>query len=88
MHTEHIPKLGWFEWLFVTPSNHRVHHAQNNVYMDRNYGGLFILWDRLFGTHDDGDITQVTYGLDVADDSRGDDLAYQMSLPFRTKERK
>lgn len=50
VHTRHIPKLGWFEWLFITPSNHRVHHAQNAVYMDRNYGGVFILWDRLFGT--------------------------------------
>ncbi len=50
VHTEHIPKLGWYEWIFVTPSNHRVHHAQNDLYMDRNYGGLFIIWDRLFGT--------------------------------------
>ena len=50
VHTEHIPKLGFFEWFFVTPSNHRAHHAQNNLYMDCNYGGLFIIWDRLFGT--------------------------------------
>ncbi len=50
VHTRHIPKLGWFEWVFVSPSNHRVHHAQNPVYMDRNYGGVFIIWDRLFGT--------------------------------------
>ena len=50
VHTEHIPKLGWYEWFFVTPSNHRVHHAQNDCYLDRNYGGLFIIWDRLFGT--------------------------------------
>lgn len=50
VHTEHVPKLGWFEWIFVSPSNHRVHHAQNDIYMDKNYGGLFILWDRLFGT--------------------------------------
>ncbi|WP_416307180.1 sterol desaturase family protein [Neptunicella sp. SCSIO 80796] len=50
VHTRHVPKLGWFEWIFVTPSNHRVHHAQNQVYIDRNYGGVFILWDRLFGT--------------------------------------
>lgn len=50
VHTRHIPKLGWFEWFFVSPSNHRVHHAQNPVYMDRNYGGVFIVWDRLFGT--------------------------------------
>ncbi|MEM1112083.1 MAG: sterol desaturase family protein [Pseudomonadota bacterium] len=50
VHTEHVGKLGWYEWIFVTPSNHRVHHAQNDVYLDRNYGGLFIFWDRLFGT--------------------------------------
>ncbi|MDB6143422.1 MAG: hypothetical protein JWP80_2466 [Pseudomonas sp.] len=50
VHTKHIPKLGWYEWLFVTPSNHRAHHAQNAIYMDRNYGGVFILWDRLFGS--------------------------------------
>ena len=50
VHTEHIPKLGKYEWFFITPSNHRVHHAQNDIYMDRNYGGVFILWDRLFGT--------------------------------------
>lgn len=50
VHTRHVPKLGWFEWVFVTPSNHRVHHAQNQVYIDRNYGGVFIVWDRLFGS--------------------------------------
>ncbi len=50
VHTQHVGKLGWFEWIFVTPSNHRVHHAQNDIYVDRNYGGLFIIWDRLFGT--------------------------------------
>lgn len=50
VHTRHVPKLGWYEWAFVTPSNHRAHHAQNPIYMDRNYGGVFILWDRLFGT--------------------------------------
>lgn len=50
VHSEHIPKLGWYEWIFVTASNHRVHHGQNDVYLDRNYGGVFILWDRFFGT--------------------------------------
>lgn len=50
VHTQHIPKLGLYEWVFVTPSNHRVHHAQNDCYVDRNYGGLFIIWDRIFGT--------------------------------------
>ena len=51
VHTVHIPQLGLFEWVFVSPSNHRVHHAKNPRYIDRNYGGVFILWDRLFGTY-------------------------------------
>jgi sterol desaturase/sphingolipid hydroxylase (fatty acid hydroxylase superfamily) len=64
VHTRHIPKLGWFEWLFVSPSNHRVHHAQNAVYMDRNYGGVFILWDRLFGTfQEELDVQPVIFGV-------------------------
>jgi len=50
VHTQHIQKLGWFDRVFVSPSNHRVHHAQNQIYIDRNYGGTLILWDRLFGT--------------------------------------
>ena len=51
VHTQHVPELGWFEYVFVSPSNHRVHHAQNDRYLDRNYGGVFIIWDRLFGTY-------------------------------------
>lgn len=51
VHTQYIDKLGWLEAVFVTPSNHRVHHAQNRVYIDKNYGGVFILWDRLFNTY-------------------------------------
>ena len=51
VHSEHIPKLGWYENYFVTASNHRVHHAQNEQYIDKNYGGVFIVWDRMFGTH-------------------------------------
>lgn len=66
VHTRHIPKLGWFEWFFITPSNHRVHHAQNRVYMDRNYGGVFILWDRLFGTfQEELDEEPVVFGVTV-----------------------
>ena len=51
VHTEHIGKLGWMEKVFITPSNHRIHHAKNPEYIDANYGGIFILWDRLFGTY-------------------------------------
>jgi sterol desaturase/sphingolipid hydroxylase (fatty acid hydroxylase superfamily) len=50
VHTEHIRTLGPLEWFFITPSNHRVHHAKNPEYLDRNYGGVFIIWDRLLGT--------------------------------------
>ncbi len=50
IHTELIPKLGWLEWVLNTPSHHRVHHASNPEYIDRNYGGVLIIFDRLFGT--------------------------------------
>lgn len=50
VHSQHIPKLGWYELFFVSPSNHRVHHATNDIYIDKNYGGVFIIWDRMFGT--------------------------------------
>ncbi|AMO23593.1 hypothetical protein GCM10027034_38690 [Ramlibacter solisilvae] len=50
VHTEHVPKLGWFDRWFCSPSNHRVHHAVNERYLDRNYGGILIVWDRLFGS--------------------------------------
>ncbi|CRM33993.1 Fatty acid hydroxylase superfamily protein [Pseudomonas sp. 37 R 15] len=64
VHTRHVPKLGWFEWFFVTPSNHRAHHAQNALYMDRNYGGVFIFWDRLFGTFQEEDDSEpVIFGV-------------------------
>lgn len=64
VHTRHVPKLGWFEWVFISPSNHRVHHAQNALYMDRNYGGVFIVWDRLFGTfQEELDEEPVVFGV-------------------------
>ena len=50
LHTEAVPKLGFLEWFMNTPSHHRVHHAIEPEYLDRNYGGVLILWDRLFGT--------------------------------------
>jgi alkylglycerol monooxygenase len=50
VHTEHVGKLGWFDRVFSSPSNHRVHHAINDGYLDKNYGGLLVVWDRMFGT--------------------------------------
>ena len=58
VHTEQLGKLGWFDRVFCSPSNHRAHHAVNDRYLDHNYGGILILWDRLFGTfieEDDND---------------------------------
>lgn len=50
IHTEEVRKLGPLEWVLNTPSHHRVHHAVNPRYLDRNHAGIFIIWDRLFGT--------------------------------------
>jgi len=50
VHTELVGRLGWLDYILVTPSNHRVHHGQNDYCIDRNYGGIFIFWDHLFGT--------------------------------------
>ncbi len=55
VHTEQVGKLGWFDRWFCSPSNHRVHHAVNDRYLDRNYGGVLILWDRLFGSFKEED---------------------------------
>ncbi|MFM8834215.1 MAG: sterol desaturase family protein [Cytophagales bacterium] len=49
-HTQVIGKLGWAEHIFITPSHHGVHHASNEKYLDKNYGDIFVFWDKLFGT--------------------------------------
>jgi alkylglycerol monooxygenase len=64
VHTQLIGTLGWFEKYFVTPSHHRVHHGQNQIYIDKNHGGVFIIWDRLFGTfQQELDEEKVIYGV-------------------------
>jgi len=57
VHTELVGRLGWFDRVFCSPSNHRAHHAVNDRYLDRNYGGILIVWDRLFGTFVEEDDT-------------------------------
>jgi sterol desaturase/sphingolipid hydroxylase (fatty acid hydroxylase superfamily) len=63
VHTEHIDKL-WrpFEFVFNTPSHHRVHHGMDQQYLDKNYGGIFIIWDRMFGTFT-AETSRPHYGL-------------------------
>lgn len=64
VHTELVGRLGWLDRVLVTPSNHRVHHGQNDYCIDRNYGGILILWDRLFGTFvDERDDERIVYGV-------------------------
>lgn len=63
IHTELIKKMpNWFEAVFNTPSHHRVHHATNPQYLDRNHAGIFIIWDKLFGTFEP-EIEKPVYGL-------------------------
>ncbi len=62
IHTERIGKLGWLDKIFNTPSVHRVHHGSNKKYLDKNYGGFLIIWDRIFGTYQKEE-EKVIYGL-------------------------
>ncbi len=58
VHTQQIGRLGWFDRWFCSPSNHRVHHAVNDRYVDKNYGGILIVWDRLFGSFEEEDAAE------------------------------
>jgi alkylglycerol monooxygenase len=49
-HTRVIGRMGFLDWWVQTPSNHRVHHAQNDIYLDKNYVGVFLIWDHMFGS--------------------------------------
>ncbi|USD59562.1 sterol desaturase family protein [Vibrio sp. SCSIO 43140] len=62
VHTQWIRKLGPLEWVFNTPSHHRVHHGVNAQYIDKNYAGVLIIWDRLFGTFEP-EVETVRYGI-------------------------
>lgn len=62
IHTQTIGKLGPLEWIIVTPSHHRVHHGRDPKYIDKNHGGMFIIWDRLFGTYQEEEEAP-TYGI-------------------------
>lgn len=64
VHTQIVSKLGWFEKLFNTPSHHRVHHSTNKEYIDRNFAGVLIIWDKLFGTYVEEDFDNpCRYGI-------------------------
>ncbi len=63
-HTQHIGKMGWLEYIIITPSQHRVHHAINPEYIDKNLGQILSVWDRIFGTfQEELDDVQPQYGV-------------------------
>jgi sterol desaturase/sphingolipid hydroxylase (fatty acid hydroxylase superfamily) len=67
IHTELVKRLGILDWIINTPSNHRVHHASNPEYIDKNFGGVLIIWDHLFGTYQaELPNVQIRYGLSHA----------------------
>ncbi len=68
--------------LFITPNMHKFHHHYERPWTDSNYGNIFSIWDRLFGTLVIGDTSKIIYGLDVLDESQSNNLSYQMKLPF------
>lgn len=61
-HTQLVGKLGWLEYIIVTPSHHRVHHSSNPEYLDKNYGDMLIIWDKIFGTYVE-ETVEPQYGL-------------------------
>lgn len=64
VHTRFVGKMGWLEYVMATPSHHRAHHGRNEIYLDKNYGALFIIWDKLFGTFEP-ETEPVEYGITV-----------------------
>jgi sterol desaturase/sphingolipid hydroxylase (fatty acid hydroxylase superfamily) len=62
IHTETINKMGWFEYIFNTPSHHRVHHGRDPKYIDKNHAGTLIIWDKMFGTFQEEE-ERPTYGI-------------------------
>lgn len=76
----------WLEraarWLVITPNMHKFHHHDRLPWTDTNYGNIFSVWDRVFGTLVEGDPRRVTYGLDIMDPAKADDIAYQLASPW------
>lgn len=69
-------------YLLITPNMHKFHHHYERPWTDTNFGNIFSIWDRMFGTFVYDDTAKIRYGLDVLDDSTDEDLAYQFKLPF------
>lgn len=68
--------------IFITPNVHKFHHHFERPWTDTNFGNIFSIWDRLFGTFVYDDPKKINYGLDVADSDRDEDIGYQLGLPL------
>lgn len=69
-------------WVIISPNMHKVHHHYKQPQTDSNYGNIFSIWDRLFGTYNYTPVESLRYGLDVLDDSTDEALNYQLKIPF------
>ena len=69
-------------WILVTPNMHKFHHHYQVPWTDSNYGNMFSVWDRIFGTFVYGDLQDIQYGVDLADHTNDQDIATQLGLPF------
>ncbi|NND82957.1 MAG: sterol desaturase family protein [Gammaproteobacteria bacterium] len=71
-------------FVIVTPDAHKFHHHDEVPWTDRNYGNIFVFWDRLFGTFVYQSTDRIVFGVDTMDDSKSDDLGHQLVVPFQT----
>ncbi len=74
-----------FSYVFITPNVHKFHHHFERPWTDTNFGNIFSLWDRIFGTFEYSDPSKIKYGLDVVNGDYSDSLTYQLKLPFDKK---
>ena len=72
----------FLSWVFITPNMHKFHHHFERPWTDSNYGNIFSVWDRLFGTFIYDDPSRIKYGLDVLDPAKDEEVSYQMRIPF------
>jgi len=80
-HNGFIKKSGWLEYFLVTPSHHKVHHGTNAIYLDKNFGGTFIIWDQLFGTYQP-EVQTEPINLGIANHQRTDNIILLNNLPI------
>ncbi|HPK09615.1 MAG TPA: sterol desaturase family protein [Saprospiraceae bacterium] len=69
-------------WIFISPNMHKFHHHYERPWTDSNFGNIFSIWDRIFGTFVYGDTSKIRYGLDVLKDDTSENLGYQFKIPF------